>query len=412
MQVNAISSFNSVNFRGKTKDQAQNPIKPTIDKPGDVKSNIAKKAPWYMAALLLPIGLAQQSCEPRIVQAVANAEATIIIPRDTIITPPDTIVTPPDTIIKNDTIVLPGDTIYLPGDTVITPPDTIYMPGDTIITPGDTIFLPGDTIVKNDTIYLPGDTIITPGDTIYMPGDTIVKNDTIYIPGDTIVTPPDTIIKNDTIVKNDTVYIPQEFEFPYEIQDSLNIWRRDMLDIPASYGDDETTVNKALLYATGKRNWEYKRPETIALNLARSSATEAWYDHTIGDNGQNDLRVTLVKPGELTIVTKDGTETNQVGGLLFNENGIKTFMHSNGQDKIYVYSQQTSGDDYGKYVYKCVASPGYLNKATHGNNFLVEDLISLGTEEHYSGVNTVVFDVEDLIQQGKKCSQRKVKMNQ
>lgn len=135
----------------------------------------------------------------------------------------------------------------------------------------------------------------------------------------------------------------EEFQFPRQIMDSLNYYRGNILDITAD-GDDGDYKNKALTYASANRNWDYNRPEYIELNLEKSDNDEARYDHVIIRNNnnpddpediKNDIRITLVKKGDLYVVKKDGTITDQVSGLLLNEDGVKTFIHSNGSDKIW-----------------------------------------------------------------------------
>ncbi len=208
----------------------------------------------------------------------------------------------------------------------------------------------------------------------------------------------------DTVFIRDTIYIPPEFEFPYEIEDSLNHWRGDILDIPVD-GDDGNLTNKALLYLGGQRQWENNRPEYIKLNLAKSDNDEVRYDHVIADSIKNDIRVTLVKPGELKIVKNDGSVTDEVSGLLFNEDGFKTFAHSNGKDSIYIYPKATSGDNNGKYVYRGVVGRGYLDKEKFGENVLLKGILSPGTpgdpedpptEDHYIKVNGMTMDVNEL----------------
>lgn len=225
-------------------------------------------------------------------------------------------------------------------------------------------------------------------DTIQNP-DTIIKTDTVY--------------NNDTIIKHDTIYIPPEFEFPYEIQDSLNTWRGDILDIDVEGDDIEGDYkNKALVYLQALRDWEFQRPESLKLNLAKSDATEARYDHNIADSIINDIRITKVNPGDLTVVKKDGTITNQVSGLLFNEDGQKTFMHSNGKDKIYIYPKATSGQYNGKYVELGSAEKGFMPKDKFGQSILLNDMLSEGSIEHYINVEGNVVDVADLMNNPRK----------
>ena len=228
---------------------------------------------------------------------------------------------------------------------------------------------------------------------------------TAYITPDTIVTPG----KTDTIIKNDTIIIPPEFQFPYAIEDSLNFWRGDILEIDA---DDETPGapkeygNKAVLGMSGYRDWDYHKYQKALLNLVKSDSTEAIYDHTIYDprtrldSIRGDIRVTKVRPGELTVIRprNDGTEeiTDQVSGLLFNTDGVKTFMHSNGRDKIYVYKRENSGIDQGRYRFAGTLEKGYLEQDEFGQNILLNGLISRGTQDHLTDVKVKVVDVDDL----------------
>ena len=234
---------------------------------------------------------------------------------------------------------------------------------------------------------------------------------TAYVTPDTIVTPghTDTINNNDTIIKNDTIFIPPEFQFPYEINDSLNYWRGEILDVDAegeTPGAPKDYGNKALLGASGYREWDYHKYEKALLNLLKSDSTEARYDHTIydprtrTDSIRGDIRITKVNPGDITVIRtrNDGTDeiTNQVSGLLFNVDGAKTFMHSNGRDKIFIYKRVNEGVDQGRYKYAGFVAPGYLENDEFGQNVMLKDLIGHGTEEHYTGVKTAVMDVDDI----------------
>ena len=229
----------------------------------------------------------------------------------------------------------------------------------------------------------------------------VIVTDSIVIPRDTVIN-NDTIHQNDTIIKNDTIYIPQEFQFPYKLSDSINIWRGEYLDTPVEGDDPDNFKGKALLYMSALRQWDYNKHETVKLNLQKSDSTELRFDHTIYDPNtgrvltKNDIRVTEVKPGDLTIVREDGSETNQIGGLLFNEDGVKTFAHSNGRDKIYVYDKQTSGADIGKYVFRGTVERGYLTNPQYGRNILLNGMISEGTEDHYINAQGKVMDVADI----------------
>lgn len=211
----------------------------------------------------------------------------------------------------------------------------------------------------------------------------------------------------DTVVIRDTIYIPPEFEFPSQIEDSLNIWRGDILDVPVD-GDDGSLKNKALLYLSGARNWDYNKPEYIKLNLEKSDIDEARYDHVItdntgkGDDIKNDIRITLVDKGTIKVVERDGSVTDEVSGLMFNEDGVKTFMHSNGRDSIFVYPKATSGEHNGKYVRLGSIGRGYLPEegytpdAPYGKNVLLHSILSPGTEDHYIQVKGKVMDVDKL----------------
>lgn len=205
----------------------------------------------------------------------------------------------------------------------------------------------------------------------------------------------------DTITVRDTVYIPPAFEFPGRIQDSLNIWRGEILDVPVA-GDDGDLKDKALLYLGGRRDWDYDRAEYIKLNLERCYDDEARYDHVIADSIKNDIRVTLVEPGEITVVKQDGTVTDEVSGLMFNEDGYKTFAHSNGKDKIFVYPKAMEGPNRGKFVELGTMEPGYLPEdggtadTKYGKNVLLYNILGEGTEDHYVNVEGQVIDVNTL----------------
>lgn len=211
--------------------------------------------------------------------------------------------------------------------------------------------------------------------------------------------PPETV--RDTIVVRDTIFIPPAFKFPTEIQDSLNIWRGDVLDVPVE-GDDGDLKNKALLHIRGLRDWDYKRPEYMTLNLEKSDDTEARYDHVIADSVKNDIRVTLVKPGEITVVKRDGTVTDDVSGLMFNEDGYKTFAHSNGKNMIFVYPKAMEGPNRGKYVELGTMEPGYLPEdggtpnTKYGKNVLLYNILGEGTEDHFVNVEGQVMSVDEL----------------
>lgn len=219
----------------------------------------------------------------------------------------------------------------------------------------------------------------------------------IVNPKDTIyITDKDTIMQNDTIILNDTIYIPtKEFEFPYEIQDSLNEWREDVLDIEGE-GDDDSGKSKALLYVSGTRDWYFQQPEYFKLNLEKSDNNEARYEHVVGSDIKNDVRVTKINPGEITIVKKDGSELTDVGGLMFNEDGEKTFAHSSQGNKIVVYPKAMSGEHRGKYVELGTLEPGYLNKQQYGQNVLLNGILSEGTEDHFTNIKSKAVDAEIL----------------
>ncbi len=215
------------------------------------------------------------------------------------------------------------------------------------------------------------------------------------------VTIPFTPCPSDTVVIRDTIYIPPEFEFPYEISDSLNHWRGEILDVPVE-GDDGNLDNKALLYLAGKRQYFMDRPEYIKLNLERSRNDEARYDHVIADSIKNDISITKVEPGDITVVKGDGTITDNVSGLMFNEDGYKTFAHSNGKDSIYVYPKMTSGEYNGKFVQNNVVGRGYLDKSRYGENVLLITYMEpatpneYATQEHYIDVEGLTMDVDQL----------------
>lgn len=221
-------------------------------------------------------------------------------------------------------------------------------------------------------------------------------NATVIIPG----FPPS---NNDTVIINDTIIIPQEFEFPQEIQDSLNIWRGDFLDVELE-GDDEygDFTDKALLSLRGERNWDYDKPEEMTLNLQKCRDDEAVYDHVSDNSLKTELRVSAVNPNEIVIVKKDGTETDAISGLMFNDDGRKVFAHSNGKDKIYIYPKALDGENAGKYVELGTIERGYLPpdggtpNTQYGKNVLLKDILSEGSEEHFIRIDGSVMDVGEL----------------
>lgn len=233
---------------------------------------------------------------------------------------------------------------------------------------------------------------------------------TALVTPDTIVGPGHTdTIPGDTIIKNDTIYIPPEFQFPYDIHDSLNFWRGEILDIDAdgeTPGAPKEYGNKAVLSVSGYRDWDYHKYQKAVLNLAKSDSTEARFDHTIydprtrTDSIRGDIRVTQVKPGDITVIRprNDGSEeiTDNVSGLLFNADGVKTFIHSNGRDKLFVYRRVNSGVDQGRYKFAGTMEPGYLEQSEFGQNVLLDGLIHHGTQDHLTDVKVRVVDVDDL----------------
>lgn len=178
----------------------------------------------------------------------------------------------------------------------------------------------------------------------------------------------------------------------WAVQDSLLTWGNDYLGLPID-GLDGDKSNKALRYAEGQRQWEYNRPEYIELNLPLSNENETRYDHVIADTVKNDIRITRVNPGEITIVKPDGTMTDNISGLMFNEDGYKTFAHSNGRDSIYVYPKATSGEYNGKYVQKNIIGRGYLDKSKYGENVLLVDLLSPDGVENYPPIEEHYIEV-------------------
>ena len=370
MQVNAINSFSSVNFEArKNKPQKSD----NTDK--QISGSISKgfmdtlKGAALAGFFLVPV-VAPTSCTKELT-ITKNSHWTYVNNEcncDTTGCDCDSL--PP----QKDTIVMPGDTIVMPGDTIV-------MPGDTIVMPGDTIVMPGDTIVVRDTIVPPPEIIVTPG-------DTVIIHDTI--------TPPPVVIPPQI----DTVYY-KEFDYPSEIMDSLNFYRGEILDVPVE-GDDGDLKNKVLLNLSGYRNWDYNKHETLDFNYDLSNKNEARFEHVIESRINNDVRFTKVKPGDVTIVRKDGTESRNVGGLMVNEDGVKTFIHSDGKGKIHAYPKATSGENKGKYVELGTIEPGYLlsngssSGIPHGVTVLLNSFLAEGTEDHYINVKGQVMDVEEF----------------
>ena len=199
----------------------------------------------------------------------------------------------------------------------------------------------------------------------------------------------------DTVVVNqkDTLYFPtNDLIIPQDIQDSLNIWRGDFLDVPVD-GDEDNNgshENQVLLNLNGLRDWDYKFPESIRLNLLKTNKKQAVYDHVavrsnMGSGSSfidTELKVTKVNAGDVTVVKADGTESNKLGGLLFEEDGKKLFAHSNGRDSIYLYKFVEDGINAGKYESVGQLGRGYLGKAQYGENFLLDSVLGEGTEDH------------------------------
>ena len=194
----------------------------------------------------------------------------------------------------------------------------------------------------------------------------------------------------------------KEPEIDWAVQDSLLTWGNEYLAIPIE-GLDGDKTDKALKYAEGKRQWNFNNPEYIELNLPLSNKYETRYDHVIGDDIKNDIRITRVNPGEVTIVKQDGTMRDDIGGLMFNEDGVKTFAHSNGKDSIYVYPKATSGDYEGKYVERGIVGRGYLDKDQFGENVLLVGFLSPGTseypptEDHYIEVKGNAITKDEIV---------------
>ena len=187
----------------------------------------------------------------------------------------------------------------------------------------------------------------------------------------------------------------------WEVQDSLLTWLNDYLDVPVE-GLDNDKSNKALNYVQGEREWFYNRPEEIKLNLPLSDENETRYDYVLADSVKNDLRITKVNPGDITIITKDGKTLDNAGGLMFNEDGYKSFIHSNGKDSLHVYPKIMSGDSVGKYAYRSSITRGYLDKNESGNNILMVGFITPETEmyppseEHYVNVKANAITAEEI----------------
>ena len=192
-----------------------------------------------------------------------------------------------------------------------------------------------------------------------------------------------------------------EPDIDWSVQDSLLTWGGEYLDLPIENFDGDKK-DKALYSAKGKRQWEFNRPEEIELNLPLSNKYETRYNHKLGDDIENDIRITKVNPGEITIVKLDGTTTDDVSGLMFNEDGFKTFAHSNGKDSIYVYPKATDGEYNGKYVQKGVVGRGYLDKEQFGDNVLLVGFLSPGTpdypptEDHYIEVSGKAITKDEM----------------
>ena len=87
---------------------------------------------------------------------------------------------------------------------------------------------------------------------------------------------------------------------------------------------------------------------------------------------------------------------------MFNEDGYKTFAHSNGKDKIFVYPKAMDGENRGKFVELGTMEPGYLPEdggtpdSKYGKNVLLYNILGEGTEDHYINVEGKVMDIDDI----------------
>lgn len=193
-----------------------------------------------------------------------------------------------------------------------------------------------------------------------------------------------------------------DIDFPFDIQDSLNVYVGDYLDIPIDGLDDGITENKVLMNIQGNRDWDYSRLESLTLNPKLSNKYEARYNHNIADSINNDVMITKVLPHELTVVKSDGTVTSNVSGLLFNEDGKKTFVHSNGKDRIHIYPKATSGENEGKYVELGTMEHGYLYNGDgtvntkYGENIALYNILAEGSEDHFTHIKGKSVDAEEF----------------
>ena len=191
----------------------------------------------------------------------------------------------------------------------------------------------------------------------------------------------------------DTIYLnPSGYRIPQDIMDSLNIWRGDYGKIKIDGDEDNNGSHKdqILLNLNGLRDWDYRYPEALRLNLLKTNEKQAVYDHiAVRSNTEagssflnTELKVSKVLPGDITVVRADGSESNKVSGLLFEQDGNKVFAHSNGKDSVFVYKFAAEGENAGKYVSRGAFTEGYLPKDRYGENFLLDSVLGEGTEDH------------------------------
>ena len=229
----------------------------------------------------------------------------------------------------------------------------------------------------------------------------------VMIPRDSICCRPgkDTVIIE--VPKTDTLYLDKGFNLDKEVQDSLNIWRGDYVDIDAKGDEDNpgSHKNQVLMSLSGLRDWEYRRPEYINLDLAKSNSKETVYNHVyLGEAGlvDGEIKVKKVNAGDVTVVGKDGKESSKVTGLMFDDGEHKVFAHSNGRDSIYVFKQITDGANKGKFESAGKVAKGYLPKdggtpnTKYGQNILLESVLADGTEDHFVQVNARAMNYDAL----------------
>lgn len=175
--------------------------------------------------------------------------------------------------------------------------------------------------------------------------------------------------------------------------DSLYHWTNDDLDIPST-GGDGNEERKVMSKFYSQRDWEYNAPETYELDLENTDDKTAVYDHSV-NNINSKIYGNVVEPGSITVIDYDGNERNDIGGIMFTENGIKQFIHSNGKNQLMVY-KQSEGDKF-KFEYRGIVDRGVLPVDEYGRNILLMDILSPDTGESLVNVKKWALGRDELL---------------